>query len=252
MRLLIALAFAFLGAGCRTRLYDGLDGDGGAAPAECTTHRRAPLPLDSLALADDVAPTSVQTLRVRADVTLRASCDQLAGVTVVRQLGNATDSVRVTIELWRDLRAACGQDATLAYLVALPSPQNLAVIVQDGAPGGTAQLLVNPAQVQMPADCTIAGGNTCEGDCQCATGAGCIPPGFCAITCNRDSDCRDPLRPVCVPPIDTQQSGFCASSPGAATTPPPAPSSGKSCACDSDCVRGEVCDADARRCAATI
>lgn len=257
-----------LSAGCKTRPSAIVTeaGDvhdlGGVA---CQRHRLEVAPLRNLEMLDPVPPTLQTTLRVRATIEATA-CDVWGAMVIERQIGDATDWVRLHGSAWRAVED-CGPLTERFWVGAFPAPQNVHVQVSDA--NSDVRIDVVPT-TPLPTMCQPTGpGNACVDDCECAEQptAGCVrhdEGGACVQTCNSDAECRDPLRPYCVLPGALGRS-LCASSKGGSTgcgpcafplrcdgdrcVPPPV-ALNRACACQSDCDEGQLCDDRSRRCVA--
>lgn len=229
----------------------------------CQRHRLEVAPLRGIELFDPVPPTMQTTLRVRATIEATA-CDVWGVMTVERQIGDATDWIRLGGNAWRAIET-CGPVADRFWVGAFAAPQN--VFVEIGDANGDVRIEVMPTQPQ-PTMCQVAGpGNACVDDCECKDQAmaGCVrhdEGGACLQTCNSDPECRDPARPYCVLPGALGRS-LCASSNGGSSgcgpcafplrcdrdrcVPPPA-APNRACTCQSDCGDGQLCDDRTRRC----
>ena len=243
---------------CRTR---PLKSDGEQSPdagsAQCVLHQLEQAPLSSIERLDADLPSWTSTLRVRIGLAL-TGCDVVGQVTSERQIGDATDGIEISAQVWR-ATASCGPRRIQYWALDFPSPQNVYLHLYDKLQSVT--LSVSPTN-KVSASCEPAGpGNSCTADCQCAVeqpGAGCVlmaDSGACLRTCNQDPDCVDPLRPFCTGP-----GLFGRSHCVAATTPtdcsqchfplrcetgsclPPKLGTRRACNCQSDCDAGQICD----------
>ena len=249
------LLLLFAATACRTQL---LDPPGPVStPQVCAQHTRVAQQLTAFVLADPSPPTVNQTLRVFARVPLRVGCDVLGDVLIDRQIGDATDFVTVTAHVWRDERTDCAPLGHKDYAMRFPAPSNFNVNFSDGAPGGTATLRASLKNATPPADCTPMSGNGCEADCQCTGGATCLPPGYCAVSCNGDTDCVAPGFPGCSQVVaDTAgvcvSNGCCDSGCGFGSCVDcrcvPPPSTRASCKCGADCPGGMLCEGSTGAC----
>jgi len=217
MRWLVAIAL-FACGGCRTRpleLDDGgaagdlagpLDGSGGDLATDCRTHSRDFVTLDKLVAVDGDARLG-RAIRVRADVVLREGCDQLADVDTRIMIGNATDFAVITARAWRG-SGPCGPARTVSRVIVISDfggpLSNARIVVQDGAPGGTANLTIN-VNPMMSGSCAGPAPAVCTLDCHCPMvdfrASRCLPgpSGLgCFVSCASDVDCP-PTLPYCAP-----------------------------------------------------
>ncbi len=262
------LALLVLAGGCRTRPFE-LDDDAGMPVRDlagidfgpdmtqnvCRVHQREFVNIASFAPLDD-SPQLGRAIRVRVDIPLRETCDQLADVSTVVQIGNATDFVVITARAWKG-SGPCGMIRTVSRAITIsdfPGPlSNPRIVVRDGAPGGMAELTISPSMStgscgSVPAMCTL--------DCHCGAPAAttrCLT-GVCLTPCSEDVDCPamsqcqnflpSSARFACLftPPSPCCPNGclFGQSCQNCRCTPLPA-NNGKTCGCDRDCAVNEIC-----------
>jgi hypothetical protein len=236
---------------CRTQPFDTPEPVADMARVDlCGSRSTSEVVLSGVELLGGSAGARVGiTPRVLIRYGLRDGCDLPAPVDVTRRMG---DVFEVVAHIWRGPAACQGAARSVSRVVDLAGATGTQLRVRDASSGGGLTLSFTVAPNPVSSCQPVIAGAPCVRDCQCSAAdasarcvAGSDGASVCGTSCSEDVDCPlgacDAERFACgfmichadadCPPGQTATACRCG----------PTPSEARRCACDQDCVAGQLC-----------